>query len=152
MKDASAMVNPLTASIKLNTYSNELFADNFATTYGYGPEVAEFSRIFALDSTGFELLDSWNKDSKFMKTMNDMLLNYTNLFDSFNIFKDRASEITRAYDQLNYLKNNLNDIKDKKQKECIKFAKRNGRFPLWRMYRTSKRIRHCYYKSTIFVI
>ena len=120
MRDASTMVNPLIAAIKLNTYSNELFADNFATTYGYGPEVAEFSRIFALDTTGFELLDSWNKESKFIKTINDMLLNYTDLFNSFNIFKDRASEVTRAYDQLNYLKKNLNDVKDSKQKECIK--------------------------------
>lgn len=117
--NAMKMLNPLNIIFTENTYNNELFADNFATSYGYGPEIAEFSKIFNLNSTGFELLDSFNNKNNFFKFLNDIFLKNRAIFDSIDPFKNRASEVTRVIDQLNYLKANLKDIKDKNKRKAI---------------------------------
>lgn len=105
----------------LSTYNNELFADNFATSYGYGPEVAKLANVFANNSIGVEDIDNSFKTSEFSKKLFIMYKDVLTAFNSINPIALRSNEYTRVTDQLKYLKENLKDIKNPKQKKSIEY-------------------------------
>lgn len=112
---------PLKIFHTLKGYNDEIFADNFATSYGYGKEIAEVNKVFALDSTGSELLDSFRNLNFATKLLTDFCLKLDSVFEQINIFKmdGHSNEATRMIDQLNYLEANLNDIKSPEKRKAI---------------------------------
>lgn len=112
------IANPATLFTNQNTYNNELFADNFATSYGYGPEIITMSKMFD-ESFYTETLQNASKN-KFTKAFLDIALNMPKITNNFDIFKNRADTATRAIDQIKYLEANLNNIENKEHREYLK--------------------------------
>lgn len=112
---------PLEIFSTLKGYNDEIFADNFATSYGYGKEIVEVSKVFALDSTGLEFLDSFRNLNFATKLLTDFCLKLGRIFEQINIFKKdgHSNAATRMIDQLNYLEANLNDIKSPEKRKAI---------------------------------
>jgi Peptidase family M48. len=115
----SALSNPLILFQNQNTYNNELFADNFATSYGYGPEIIEMSRIFN-DEYGTEMLDKWAAQNKWVKAYIDYATNFSSMFSTYDFFRSRAGDATRSLDQISFLKANLKNIDNSDQRAAIK--------------------------------
>lgn len=99
----------------LTLYRNELFADNFATTYGYGPEILEMSAMFATSHTGIHAADAIAEKSKVFAAFNDFMLKYDKFF--FDIFTTRADSYARMLDQISYLEKNIENYEDQANKE-----------------------------------
>lgn len=97
--------NPMTIITNLVGSQDELFADNFATSYGYGPEIAAMSSIF-LESSATPLLDILNKNFVTSYVL-DVIEKSLKIMP--NPFVSRVSEPTRIIDQINYLEANLSN-------------------------------------------
>lgn len=111
------LTNPLSIASTITQKRNELFADNFATAFGYGPELTQMT-IINNRMTGYTLADILSKKSKTISILIDALSNILDLFP--DPFSDRVFNATRLLDQLNYLESNLkNECLDNKQKKAI---------------------------------
>lgn len=109
------VTNPTEIFDTNNTYKNEMFADNFATAYGYGPEIIKLSRIFS-NSFGMELFDKM-AENELTKIMLSIILDFSKLMKSIDPTNPRAGEVSRALDQINYIEKNLNNIKGEQAKQ-----------------------------------
>lgn len=109
---------PFSLATKSNVYNDELFADNFATSYGYGPERIQISKV-SDSSFSTSILNKATKLSV-IKMLVGALTDIPTMFDRVNILSDRASNATRALDQVKYLRANLKSIENAEQRESLK--------------------------------
>lgn len=109
------LLNPLTYINSKYSYDNERFADNFATMYGYGPELA----------SGIEKINSVQYNIGFAKIISEIpILNYIysiNIFASISVmllFDEHPSLLSRFTDQVKLLEREIkkNDIDPKMKK------------------------------------
>ena len=96
-------------------YRNEQFADNFATAYGYGKETVEIQRVFA--NGNMSLFNSLLNSNVITGTICDAL----NTIDRITFYGEdvHPESVSRAIDQLNYLKENLNNYDKKTTKKIL---------------------------------
>ena len=97
-------------------YRNEQFADNFATSYGYGKETVQVEKMF-LTSNGNKF-DDMIQRNKFFGRYRDWIL--SSLKDCDVLADVHPDNVARCIDQMKYLEDNLKYIKDPKEKKKIK--------------------------------
>ena len=101
-------------------YKNEQFADNFATSYGYGPQMIEVRNMFMKNlTTGSYGVDKVLSSTVLPNAFYDFIGSYTELLTE--PLKVRADDYVEALDQINYLKSLLNnEVYDEKTRKQIK--------------------------------
>ena len=88
---------------KQHDFRNEMFADNFATSFGYGKEVIMFENLI-LDGNYNFAFSILNK-TKFANIYNDAM---SSIYEVFMGFDDiHPDTIARCIDQIEYLEDNL---------------------------------------------
>lgn len=114
-----ALVNVFNPS-NLSLYKNEQFSDNFATSYGYGPEMIEVRNMFMKNlTTGNYAIDKGLSTAILPNAFYDFMGAYTDLLT--DPLKSRSDDYVEAIDQINYLKALLNNESyDEKRKKQIK--------------------------------
>lgn len=96
-------------------YRNEQFADNFATSYGYGKETVEIQRVFA--NGNMSLFNSLLKSNAITGSIYDVFKTIDKII--FYGSDVHPESVSRAIDQLNYLKENLNNYDKKTAKKIL---------------------------------
>lgn len=99
-------------------YRDERIADNFATAYGYGPELS--TALLKLDTTNYEKLPL-NKLANYIPPIGMFLRTGIGLSSIIgSMFDPHPQTMERCLDQVRYLRKELDHIHDKETKAHIK--------------------------------
>lgn len=99
-------------------YRHERVADNFATAYGYGPELA--SGLLKLDTINYEELPI-NKLANFVSPVGIFLRTGVGLSSMIGgMFDPHPETMERCLDQIRYLRKELDYVHDKETRAIIK--------------------------------
>jgi hypothetical protein len=111
--------NPISYLDQRVRYGTEESADNFATIYGYGPELTSaFTKIGGTEGEDASII--WKNFNKIPLLPAIIHFNEIPLVVVANIFDEHPNVISRMYDQIDLLENELkkNDL-DPKMRKCI---------------------------------
>ena len=100
------------------SYRNEQFADNFATSYGYGKEVIQTQEIFANGKTGIAIYDM-AMQNKISGSLLAFILNVDKIISGGISADPHPNEVARMMDQIKYLKDQVKNVKDPKEKKIL---------------------------------
>lgn len=99
-------------------YRNEQFADNFATSYGYGKEVMQVQELFANNKTGIYVYDK-AMENKISGSLLAFILNVDKIISGGISGDPHPNEVARMMDQIKYLKDQVKNVKDPKSKKIL---------------------------------
>ena len=105
----------LNTTLLRTQYRNELFADNFATAYGYGKYILEAQRLFINDDT--DLARSFINHFKLLALIQDVMDAPNALFMGFDDV--HPDNVARMIDQISYLEDNLKLESNKDKRKAI---------------------------------
>ena len=97
----------------------EMFADNFASSYGYGKELMRVLSL--LSDSNKDCIEYYSDKNVFGTIITSLkdIINTTVSVLSFNLVGDHPNTIDRCIDQINYLKSQANNINDQELKKKL---------------------------------
>ena len=109
------LISGINATLLRHKYRDELFADNFATAYGYGEHVLQVQRLFI--NGDYSLASSFMNHFKLLAMYKDLLQLPNVLFLGFEDV--HPDNVARMIDQITYIEDNLKLESNKDKRKAM---------------------------------